>query len=87
MTRPIKTPVPAQVITRRCNRVLAAKRQRLFHARRNSTTRKIVGEYFSVDLARNRVIATDLDLAKFAKKIGAMAEWEEIAARQSRPWG
>jgi hypothetical protein len=81
-----KALISERALVRRVNRRLKAenhqmKRTRGFwdsnHFHHYEDTN--LGRFYVVDLLRNFVVDYHIDLARYARDLGAMAEWEELA--------
>ena len=86
MKKQQKVLVSERALIQRINRKLNAEDQKLKAARgfwdrqRNLHYDDTnVGRFYVVDLLRNFVVDSHIDLAQYARKLGAMASWEELA--------
>ena len=76
MTRGQKARVTVLAVRRRANRKLAADGLQLKATRGGQ--RKGEVDYLLLDLKRNSVTPLKQSLESYARKIGALADWEEI---------
>lgn len=70
--------VSKRAIVQRINRKLAADDQRLL-SNRSAGSWLDLGDFYVVDTNQNAVVDTHIDLVHTARKLGALAEWEELA--------
>jgi hypothetical protein len=85
MGKLLKASVAARVLVQRINRKLAREDKILRMTRASHDEEsgpyydQNLGRYFVVDVGRNCVADTHLDLEAFAREIGALAPWEVLA--------
>lgn len=75
--KPHKTPVSKRALLQRVNRNLKPGRQ--VKATRGAQALKQLGEFYLIDPKRGVIVRHRLDLEEFAREIGALALWEELA--------
>jgi hypothetical protein len=73
----MKKTVSEKTLMARINRKL--KNESLRKTRSNCKWRDDLGDYYQVNTLLNTITAQRIDLNKFARKMGALAEFEEIA--------
>ncbi len=74
-----KVPVSERALVQRLNRKLKdVDPPQLLRAARGSAAIAL-GNYFTVDIARNLVCEKDVDLEKLGRKLCALQEWEALS--------
>ena len=79
-----RVPITLRALTARINRHLAGKGQALKRSR-GMTASAALGEHYVVDLTRNHVAVRYVDIESFARDLGVLAGWEELADRPASP--
>jgi hypothetical protein len=72
-----KVQVSRRALTQRINRRLEEKGL-VLKLTKGQRAKKAVGEYFIIDVGRNEIKETHLDLVKLARKHECLEEWEEL---------
>lgn len=72
-----KVPVTEKALYQRINRKLAADGEKLKRAR-GANVETALGEYFVVDIYRNAVMHTHIDLEDYGRELDVLAEWEAL---------
>lgn len=72
-----KLPVSQQALIKRINRKLKQDGQQLKKAR-GERWKSTTGDYFIVDINRNYIVETHIDLEKYGRKIGALEAYEGL---------
>jgi len=71
--------VSKRATIQRINRALAKSDQQLKACRSNSQWHRDLGDYYVVDLSRNGIVGTDIDLGAYGRELGVLAAWETVA--------
>ena len=71
-------PVSPRILLQRINRKLA-KDFETVKTTRGDRWRGELGDYYRVDLSRNVILETDVDLELTAKQLGVIKKWESLA--------
>ncbi len=79
MVKKGKVPVSERALFARINRVLAKEEKSLRRCREDSSSYRDCGRYYIIDIRRNYVMNTDVDLAAFAKELGLLRPFEELS--------
>jgi hypothetical protein len=75
-----KIPLSERAVVQRINRKLAKENEALRTSRQNSRAQSIVGNYYIVDLNRNAVTASQIDLEALARELGVIMDYECVDA-------
>ncbi len=75
----ITAPVTERALIQRINRVLAKKQELLKKCREASGSYNNLGDYYTIDVYRNAIIDTHLNLEKLGRKLDVLAKWESLA--------
>jgi hypothetical protein len=78
MKTPTKVPVTERSVIQRINRRLSAKRERLCSLRPNARGISDLGRYYVLDVYRNAVVTTHINLEAFARELGALSGHEKL---------
>jgi hypothetical protein len=73
-----KVPVTERALLQRINRKLAADNEVLKRTRGEKMKREF-GDYYHLDLMRNCILGSSVDLEKWGREMKVMAEWEALA--------
>jgi hypothetical protein len=68
--------VTKRALIQRINRKLRDRGQVVKAARARAW--RFVGSYYAVDVKQNQIVGRRIDLEKFGRELGALAEWEEM---------
>ena len=76
--------VDARALQQRINRILAKRDdpERLEKSRPGSRLRQSVGEYYMIDLHRNALVGSHVDLEAFGREVGALKLYEALAGNE-----
>ncbi|MBB3103006.1 hypothetical protein [Azomonas macrocytogenes] len=74
----MKAQITERALVARVNRKLTPRDTQLKRCSIDSTRHAATGSFYQIDLATGRVIADHLDLEAMARKIGVLADWEEL---------
>ena len=74
-----KVPVSMRAVIQRINRKLADDDE-VLKTTRGERARFDLGDYYILDQRRNFIAAKYVDPEELARKIGVLAEWEEVAS-------
>ena len=74
---PKKVPVSERALLQRLNRSLAEQGQMIRKAHRPDDSD--TGAFYCVDIHRNSLEASHIDLEEWARKAGVLRAWEEVA--------
>jgi hypothetical protein len=72
-------PVTERALVARINRKLAHQGKALRHSAPNSRQAHDLGAYFAIDVNRNVVTASWIDLEKWGNGLGCLKPWESLA--------
>lgn len=72
-----KLPVSQQALVKRINRKLKQDGQQLKKAR-GERWKSTTGDYFIVDINRNFIVKTHIDLVEYGREIGALKAYEGL---------
>ncbi len=75
---PQKVKVSERAIVARISRALAKEGEALRRCRRDSRSYSTLGDYYVIDINRNFVTSTDIDLEKWAREMKVLQAWEEM---------
>ena len=73
-----KVPVSQRALIQRINRKLRPNHEQVQTARGGRALQNLA-RYYRINVWRNVVIQSDLDLEGFARELEAMAEWEKLS--------
>jgi hypothetical protein len=73
-----KIPVSEKALMARVNRKLAREGERILKSREGSRLRGNVGEFYLLDVNRNTVTGTHMELEHVAKEVGALRDYEQV---------
>ena len=73
-----KVPVSERALVARINRILDKKREALRRCRADSRGRNYLGQYYTVDLSKNFVIAKHVDIESWGRKLEILAPYEAL---------
>lgn len=78
----IKSTVSERAVIQRINRRMGAEDwpRKLKTARPGTRSEQELGRFFIIDVSRNFILDTGVDLADLAKELKCLAAWEEMAA-------
>ncbi|MCY2991305.1 MAG: hypothetical protein NTY19_26040 [Planctomycetota bacterium] len=79
MSKAQRAAVSKRAIIQRINRKLAPMDRKL-KALRSQRWQSDLGDYYVVDLPRNFVVDSHIDLEAYGRELGALAAWETLAA-------
>ena len=71
-------PVSERALIGRINRRLDRDNKKLFKSRPGSRLEANVGRFYVVDVWRNTVVDTHVDLESYGRELGVLAEWEQL---------
>ncbi|MEJ5370230.1 MAG: hypothetical protein WHT08_18110 [Bryobacteraceae bacterium] len=71
-------PVSERALIGRINRRLDRDNKKLFKSRPGSRLEANVGRFYVVDVWRNTVVDTHVDLESYGRELGVLAEWEKL---------
>jgi len=71
-------PVSERALIGRINRRLGRDYKKLFKSRPGSRLEANVGRFYVVDVWRNTVVDTHVDLESYGRELGVLAEWEQL---------
>jgi hypothetical protein len=71
-------PVSERALIGRINRRLGRDYKKLFKSRPGSRLEANVGRFYVVDVWRNTVVDTHVDLKSYGRELGVLAEWEQL---------
>ena len=74
-----KVPVTVRAVTQRINRALRARGETL-KAARGVRARQDLGDYYTIQVDRNAVVDTHVDLERLARELGALAPYEQVVS-------
>jgi len=74
----MKVKLSQRAVIQRINRKLAKQDQKLNTSRMKSAGIHDMGRYYIVDTYRNAVVDSQINLETMGRKLGAIAEYEEI---------
>ena len=77
VTKKMTVPVTARALVQRINRKLAADDERLC-ATRGERARLIIGDYHVLNVRRNVVVNTHVDIKELGRELGALRLWERM---------
>ena len=77
-TRTKTVPVTRRAVMQRVNRKLGQRNEAL-RAWRTSSQEYTAGDLYHLDFDANAVLDVNVDLEPFAREVGALQPWEEIA--------
>lgn len=77
-----KVPVSRRALLLRINKKLSDKGLAVKAARGRAC--RFMGSYYAIDLSQNQIAGRRIDVENLARKLGALADWEEME-RASRP--
>jgi hypothetical protein len=72
-----KAPVTMRALIQRINRKLSAEEEML-KVTRGDRWRGDLGDYYVVDMNRNHLVSTHVDVAALGRKLGVLAAWENV---------
>jgi hypothetical protein len=75
-----KAAISERALFARVNRKLAKEFQSIRRCRADTRAWPSLGDLFLVDFRDNAVLGHDIDLEGFARELGVMEPWEELAA-------
>jgi hypothetical protein len=78
MAKNAKVPVSERALVARINRKLEGDSEAIRRCRRDSKGWSELGDYYLIDLEKNCLIAKDVDLQDFARKLGVLANHEAL---------
>jgi hypothetical protein len=82
--KPLLVPVTSRALFQRISRTLAKKGERLIANRRVGPVPDI-GNYYTVDVKKNSVARTHVDLEEIGRELGALKPWERL--KNEKPAG
>jgi len=71
-------PVSERALIGRINRRLDRDYKKLYKSRPGSRLEANVGRFYVVDVWRNTVVDTHVDLESYGRELGVLAEWEQL---------
>lgn len=75
-----KIPVSEKALMARVNRKLAKDGERILKSREGSRLRGNVGDFYLLDVSRNTVLNTHIELGHFAKQRGILRDYETVVS-------
>ncbi len=75
-----KAAISERALFARVNRKLAKEFQSIRRCRADTRGYETLGDFFLVDFRDNAVLGHDIDLEGFARELGVMKPWEQLAA-------
>ena len=78
MARTAKVPVTMRALTQRINRALRKGNGILKATRGDGRARQALGHFYVVDTSRNFIVDKDVDPEELGRKLGVLAEYEEV---------
>ena len=70
--------ISKRALMQRIQRVLAKEMGILKTTRGGESDRKELGDYYTVDLNRNRIIQTHIDLESYGRELKVLKPWEKF---------
>jgi hypothetical protein len=84
MAKQQKVQVAPLALVRRITRALAKDGEALRATREGSSAEQQLGRYYRIDISRNFLVETDVDIEALGRKLGVLKSWEEVADQDVR---
>ena len=79
-----KVRVAERALLQRVNRKLRAEHEMLKRCKESSRSYGELGDLYCVDMSRNLVTATHVDLEALGRELGVLQPWETLADEEGR---
>jgi hypothetical protein len=76
-----KVPVSERALIQRINRKLAQE-DKCLKAPRGLAAKSSLGDFYILNWARNFIVDTKVDLERLGRKLGVLADWEDLERAQ-----